>query len=108
MIDRIGQDIFRQIVSTWRFLHVGLFLDTMMKNNTIPNLQSFSFNDYKFEADAIETSWPTKFVGKSGESYFGSYIFFCQPEKYYLALLKVLDRKILTLFWFFKILWRRS
>ena len=77
----MGQDIYEQIVSTWRFMNIGLFLNSWMKNNPIPQTYDFEFKGITIKSDAIGAFWPTEFIGANNESYFSSHIFFSSARE---------------------------
>jgi len=81
MARNIGVEVYDQIISSWRFLHVGLALDKMMSSDAIPIPNNFESYGYKFSIEAINASWPKGFNGQFGESYFGSHIFYLSARE---------------------------
>lgn len=86
-----GQEIYEQIVSTWRFLHVGLALDTMMRQKPITAWKEFESFGHKFKADLIEDICPTDFSGDSEESYFGSHVFYLSGRKIFSGIVEGIE-----------------
>lgn len=77
MTKSIGQDIYGQIVSAWRFMHLGLYFDKLMASGAqFPTIPDFTFNGLKIELGSINAALPKEFIGRNGESYFGSHTFF--------------------------------
>lgn len=93
-----SQEIFEQIVSTWRFLHVGLALDAMMRDKPITDWKDFETFGHPFKGKLIEDVCPADFSGEYKESYFGSQVFYLSARKITSCIVEGIDSddKILT------------
>jgi len=71
-------NIVAEILSAWRFLQVGLYIDVYMQDNSEIVKQScknITLNGFTFDKDYISAFIPKKTDSFTGHTYFGSHVF---------------------------------